>query len=195
MRFLVKDKNLGKEQDNMIARKTKRSTTTRVTRNDAEASRAIKLRKLAKNIGVVSARFGRTRSATKRQVGLSKIQSLAKLRHRRSLMKHISLLKVDNAVRMSQLHGTEKHYVFEFKPLSVSSDSVTDYQNLGWIIGGDDDLEYTLVEQIRRLFIQNGFKQGEGLTYKVAVFGSDYEEGTNQKEVIGTTYFSRPTDL
>ena len=96
---------------------------------------------------------------------------------------------------MSQLHGTEKHYVFEFKPLSVSSDSVTDYQNLGWIIGGDDDLEYTLVEQIRRLFIQNGFKQGEGLTYKVAVFGSDYEEGTNQKEVIGTTYFSRPTDL
>ena len=106
---------------------------------------------MAKNIGVVSARFGRTRSATKRQVGLSKIQSLAKLRHRRSLMKHISLLKVDNAVRMSQLHGNEKYYVFEFKPLS--SDSVTDYQNLGWRIGGDDDLEYTLVEQIRRLFI------------------------------------------
>ena len=27
------------------------------------------------------------------------------------------------------------------------------------------------------------------------MFGSDYEEGTNQKEVIGTKYFSRPTDL
>ena len=194
VRFLVKDNNLSKEQDRMIAR-TKRSTTTRVTRNDAEAYRAIKLRKLAKNIGVVSARFGRTRSATKRQVGLSKIQSLIKLRHRRSLMKHISLLKVDNAVRMSQLHGNEKYYVFEFNQLSVSSDSVTDYQDLGWRIGGDDDLEYTLVEQIRRLFIQNRFKQGEGLTYKVAVFGSDYEEGTNQKEVIGTKYFSRPIDL
>ena len=27
------------------------------------------------------------------------------------------------------------------------------------------------------------------------MFGSDYEEGTNQKEVIGTKYFTRPTDL
>jgi len=199
-RFPLKDKNLGYKQDKMPSRKTKRPTPTRVTRSPEE-SRAIKIRKLARDIGVVSARRGRTRSATKKQVSLSKIQSIAKSRHRRNLMKRISLVKVENAVRMSQLYGKEKYYVYQVNPLSVMEEYI-DFQNLFWsvdgemyVYGGFDYQEYTIVEQLRRLFLQNHFKEGEGVAYKVAIFGSEYEEGINEHAVFGTKYFPRPIDL
>ena len=109
------------------------------------------------------------------------------------------MIKVDNSVRLSTLYGTEKYYVFQFNPLSVQTE-IIDYQNLFWFVGGswnvgDVDPDYTIVEQLRRLFLQNHFKEGEGVAFKVAVFGSEYEEGINEHSVLGTKYFKRPIDL
>jgi len=194
-RSTLENNFLGYDQKMPPSRKTKRPTPTRVTRS-AEEARAIKLRKLAKNIGVVSARRGRTRSDTKTKVGLAKIQSSAKSRHRRSLMKHISLVKVGDAARMSQLYGKEKFYDFQVNPLSVIDNSwdIPDnsYQSLFATVDGTINGDYTLIEQIRRLFLQNHFKSGEGVRFKVAIFGSDSED---DREVFGTKYFARPVDL
>ena len=200
VRFSQKNNFLGYKQD-MPAKKSKRPTTTtlRVSRSPEEY-RAIKLRKLAKDIGVVSARFGRTRASTKKQASLAKVQSIVKLRHRRNLMKHISLIKVGSNARLSNLYGTEKYYVYQFNPLTVQTE-IIDYQNLFWFVGGSwnafggVDPDYTIVEQLRRLFLQNNFKEGEGVSYKVTIFGSDYEEGENDRDVFGTKYFYRPIDL
>ena len=67
---------------------------------------------------------------------------------------------------------------------------VNDYQDLFSSFGNNNQSdEYILIEQVRRLFIQNGFKEGEGVAFKVTIFGS------SDNEVFGTKYFARPIDL
>ena len=81
--------------DNMASSKKYKRPSTKRPR-DPEEARAIKLRKIARDLGVVSARKGRTRSSTHKQASLAKIQAIARYRHRRSLLNNVSLNKIEN---------------------------------------------------------------------------------------------------
>ena len=170
-------KNLSSHQE--MRQNLKRPTQTSILRTPEE-TRAIKLRKVAKSLGVVSARMGRTRSKTKQHAGITKIQSIAKLRHRRSLMKPISFTGVEEQ-NLSQVFGTQKNYVFEF-------------YNTQDLFREIDDT-YTVIEQLRRLFLQHRLKQAEGIHFKVIFFGSDYDPETNDHDVFSTKYYQRPVEL
>ena len=162
-RMLAENKNL--HNTLVMPRRKKRSRENTILRTPEEA-RAIKLRKVAKSLGVVSARMGRTRSKTKQHAQISKIQAIAKLRHRQSLLKHVHLAKTEDQY-ISQVFGKQKDYVFDFNPLDAvpfDGDVLEIYQSVSSKYSknttGTD--EFQLLEQLRRLYLQNKFKSNEG---------------------------------
>ena len=161
-------------------------------KRDPDLLRATKLRKIAKNLGVVSARLGRTRSETRKQSNLSKIQTIARSRYRQGLLKRVSLAKTESQ-NLSQVFGEQKDYVFDFKPFWSDGFQEYVYQSVCEFSQSLDT--FTLIEQLRRLFLKHKFRSGEGHLFKVVVFGSDYEPGKNERPVFSTKYFQRFGDL
>ena len=122
--------------------------------SDPDFLRATKLRKIAKNLGVVSARLGRTRSETRKQSNLSKIQTVMRSRYRQRLLKRVSLAKTESQ-NLSQVFGEQKDYVFDFEPFWNDEIQKYVYQS---VFDYEHSLDtFTLIEQLRRLFLKHKF--------------------------------------
>ena len=108
-----------------------------------------------------------------------------------------TVLRVKELQELEELREFKKTLIMNLKEGKICIDKIgKDSFNL--VVENSKNTtsnEFQLLEQLRRLYLQNKFKSGEGIYYKAVVLGSDYEPGVNEHAVFSTKHYSRFTDL